>query len=157
MYKIVALVGIIFFLGTVFCFSQTDEQITITTYYPSPYGVYRELVVDRDLTDNADTIMGFSVDIDESGTNTGTVTGLDVDVSGVASGTVYAATFQGGNVGIGIATPTSALDVNGTIDATSYSVGGTAGYNGDITVGDGAGGTCTITVTNGIITATTCP
>ena len=99
MCKIIVFVGIILFSGTILCFSQ-DEQITITTYYPSPYGVYRELVVDRDLTDNADTITGFSIDIDESGTNTGTVTGLDVDVSGVTTGTYYAATFQGGNVGI---------------------------------------------------------
>lgn len=28
-----------------FCYAQTSEEITITTYYPSPYGVYEEMDV----------------------------------------------------------------------------------------------------------------
>ncbi len=49
------------------------------------------------------------------------------------------------------------IDANGTINATNYSVGGTAGISRLMTVRDAGGLTdCTITVTNGIITASTC-
>jgi len=97
---------------------EQPEQITITTYYPSPYGSYDQL------------------------TTTGNTT---------------LATNPGSVVGIGTTTVDDRLDVNGTIDATSYKVGGTAGYNGTIIVRDSAGtGSCTITVTDGIITETNC-
>ena len=41
MRKIIIFVGIILFFGVGFCLAQ--EEITITTYYPSPYGVYKNL------------------------------------------------------------------------------------------------------------------
>jgi hypothetical protein len=44
MRKIIVFMGVILFFGVGFCFAQ--EEITITTYYPSPYGVYRELRVE---------------------------------------------------------------------------------------------------------------
>ena len=35
--------GFILGLPISFCFAQTQEELTITTYYPAPYGVYNEL------------------------------------------------------------------------------------------------------------------
>jgi len=39
---------------------------------------------------------------------------------------------QGGNVGIGTTSPTEKLDVNGVVNATSFSAGGTAGFTGTV-------------------------
>jgi hypothetical protein len=42
-------------LGLVFCYvcvAQTTESITLTTYYPSPYGSYNQLDVQRSVTFN---------------------------------------------------------------------------------------------------------
>ena len=39
---------------------------------------------------------------------------------------------QGGNVGIGTTSPTTKLDVNGVVNATSFSAGGTAGFTGTV-------------------------
>lgn len=36
-----------FFICVISIFAQTSEEITITTYYPSPYGVYNELQTNR--------------------------------------------------------------------------------------------------------------
>jgi len=47
MYKISIFVSMILFLGVSFCLAQTEEKLTITTYYPSPYGVYNELQANR--------------------------------------------------------------------------------------------------------------
>jgi len=41
MKKISYFTFLFFIIGTGFCFGQ--EQVTITTYYPAPYGIYREL------------------------------------------------------------------------------------------------------------------
>lgn len=58
-----------------------------------------------------------------------------------------------GNVGIANTNPNYKLDVTGSIHGTSYfSSDGSAGITRSINVG-----TCTITVKNGLITATTCP
>jgi len=78
------------------------------------------LNVQFDLNWNSSTIRGALVDVNESGTNSGTVYGLDVDVSGVASGTRYSAIFQGGNVGIATTAPSQKLDVNGNIRTSGY-------------------------------------
>ena len=48
MRKISIFVSVILFLGISFCLAQ--EEITITTYYPSPFGVYQDLEVHNDLT-----------------------------------------------------------------------------------------------------------
>ena len=39
---------------------------------------------------------------------------------------------QGGNVGIGTTSPTTKLDVNGVVNANSFSAGGTAGFTGTV-------------------------
>ncbi|HEC69240.1 MAG TPA: hypothetical protein ENI31_03015 [Candidatus Omnitrophica bacterium] len=41
MCKISIFVSMILFLGVSFCLAQTEEELTVTTYYPSPFGVYR--------------------------------------------------------------------------------------------------------------------
>ncbi|MCB0534615.1 MAG: hypothetical protein KDD14_20600, partial [Saprospiraceae bacterium] len=52
--------------------------------------------------------------IDGSGYNAGgSVTGIEVDLSGATAGSMYAAIFNGGNVGIGTSTPIARLDVGG--------------------------------------------
>jgi len=43
MHKIIVVIGVILFLGITLCSAQ-EESITITTYYPSPYGVYNQMV-----------------------------------------------------------------------------------------------------------------
>lgn len=43
----VSLFFIVYFLILPACYAQAPEQITITTYYPSPYGVYQALEARR--------------------------------------------------------------------------------------------------------------
>lgn len=90
----------VFFMGV----SSMAEEITLTTYYPAPYGNYEEL--------------------------------------------------QATMLAVGSATTMPASD--GTINAQSYEVDGTAGWTGTITYLRNLGGaTGTITVDNGIITNAT--
>jgi len=115
----------------VFCvgIGAMAEEITLTTYYPAPYGVYEEL----------------------------TATKLDVGATGLVVGATYSGSQTApasgmlveGNVGIGKTSATAELDVSGTVNATDYSVGGTAGASGTFTSVDGK----TVTVVNGIITS----
>jgi len=134
------------------------EEITLTTYYPAPYGAYEEL------TTTGDTYLAT-----DSGKNTGV--GLattdtiqnKLDVEGSAAiGAAYSGTDAApsngliveGQVGIGTNSPTSgtALDVNGTINATAYSAGGTSGATKTIQVWAAPGQWETLVVTNGIVT-----
>jgi hypothetical protein len=122
-----------------FCSSLVfAEDITITTYYPSPYGSYNFLQADK---------LGVG---DNNGV--GGLTAADVPVN---PGNVW---IHGSvNIGMGAVDAAYPLEVNGTIKATGYRAGALAGYNNTITIRDGGGlADCTITVTNGIITATTC-
>ncbi|NCB26301.1 MAG: hypothetical protein EOM62_12625 [Bacteroidia bacterium] len=67
--------------------------------------------------------------------------------------------IQNGNVGIGTTGPSEKLEVNGNIKATGYkSSDGTIGKSTTINVRKADdSGACTITVKNGLVTATTCP
>lgn len=55
------------------------EDVTVTTYYPSPRGVYQELRVSNRLTVGSSTTGGYSLEVDGSfggrfnGTNTGSI------------------------------------------------------------------------------------
>jgi len=72
------------------------------------------------------------------------------------AGTVEAMRIDGnGSVGIGTTNPTQKLDVNGNINALNYSAGGSMGITKTISV-NGTAGTCTITITGGLITGTSC-
>ena len=49
------LIAITVFLSLIFCsqsLSQGEESVTITTYYPAPYGVYNQVEVSRSVTYN---------------------------------------------------------------------------------------------------------
>jgi len=106
MRKIIVFVGMTLFFGVCFCYAQ--DQITVTTYYPSPYGVYNSLLADKlGIGDND---------------NDGNLTSADVPT---ASGDVWIR----GNVGIGTTAPGAyRLYVNGnmyvngdiTTDAATY-------------------------------------
>ena len=115
------------------------EQITVTTYYPSPYGSYGELTAYR--MKIGTTYAGSGVSVTDSY--------LIVE----------------GRIGIATPTPGYQLDVNGAVNATSYRVGGTAGFNGTITAANNCVftppstltcETCTLVFTNGIITSAAC-
>ncbi|MEX2054588.1 MAG: hypothetical protein WD972_00260, partial [Candidatus Andersenbacteria bacterium] len=87
------------------------------------------------------TINSYGLDIQAVGDagGTSTLTGLNVNVSG--ADTNYAAIFQGGNVGIGTATPTSLLhvkmDANSTSSATIENTNtGTAASSAFVIQGD---------------------
>ncbi|MFC1747863.1 hypothetical protein ACFL2V_03570 [Pseudomonadota bacterium] len=88
------------------------------------------------VTTGTDTTLGLDLNVTRTGATGGTIntTGLDLDVTGDSGGTStavgldvnvsgadtnYAALFNGGNVGIGITTPTSALHLPQENDATT--------------------------------------
>jgi hypothetical protein len=113
-----AFLSIMLFMGIY----SIAEEITLTTYYPAPYGAYEELST---------------------------------------TGNTYLATTSGKAVGIGTTAPATgmALDVNGKINATAYSVGTTPGaVNTTITYVKTVDfitlsvTTGSITVVNGIVT-----
>ncbi len=74
---------------------------------------------------------------------------IDLRVEGDTDANLLFADASTDRVGIGTATPAEKFDVNGTIRATAYNVGGTAGASGTFTTTD----LKTVTVTNGIITS----
>ncbi len=119
------------------------EDITLTTYYPAPYGTYEAMYsTTLGIGDNdGNSVLGNSGDSPVPATNPGEV-------------------WIRGNVGIGTTDPgTYRLNVTGTVNATAYSVGTTAGaatttitYVKTVNFGAQTVTTGTITVTNGIVT-----
>ncbi|MBI5874137.1 MAG: hypothetical protein HZB36_08405 [Candidatus Omnitrophica bacterium] len=89
MFKI-SLAMLVLFLGSGLCFAQ--EQVTITTYYPSPYGVYNSLLARK---------MAVGDTNGDGQLNSGDAPASDNDL------------IVKNNVGIGIATPTAAAAPNG--------------------------------------------
>jgi hypothetical protein len=130
------------------------EDITLTTYYPAPYGAYEEL------TTTGNTYLATTSGNAAIGLATTATIQNKLDVEGSAAiGAGYSGTSAApanglivqGKVGIGTASvgASDTLSVTGTVNATAYSVGGTAGVSGTFTTVDGK----TVTVTNGIITS----
>jgi len=106
MKKAINIIGAAFFLVLfLYSLSFSDEKITITTYYPSPYGSYRELRADQ------------------------MAIGSAYRSSALADGDL----FVSGNVGIGTTSPSNAqgwnrvLDVNGAAHAKLLVTENTAG------------------------------
>jgi len=80
-------------------FSQQQETLTLTTYYPSPFGVYRNLLVTESMAiGNVDGSPGGEVDVDD----------LPVDQEG---NPLLGSLSLSGYVGIGTVAPVVALDV----------------------------------------------
>ena len=119
------------FLGSPLIFAQSSPKIgtlTITTYYPSPFGVYNELRAKRmaigdtyydpsttSINDPADLIV--EGDVGVGTTNPGSKLGVNGGISaGTYSGTAAPSNgmIVSGNVGIGTTSPGSKLDVTGT-------------------------------------------
>ena len=147
------------------------EEITLTTYYPAPYGAYKELSVSQaestDNTTNALAVSSTDSDtlapiISASAQLNGMLLGSDSTsasyyILNVLSGSPLTSRFyvrNDGNVGIGNTNPSVKLEVSGTVNATAYSVGNPATSGATATINylrpDMTQGT--ITVINGIVT-----
>ncbi len=141
------------------------EDITLTTYYPAPYGAYNEMSVSQiESTSNTTSALIVSSTDDDTlapvisastrlngmllNANDVTATYYILNVRSGTTSRFYVR--NDGNVGIGSTSPSAALDVNGTIKATAYSVGASTGASGTFTTADAV--PKTVTVTNGIIT-----
>jgi hypothetical protein len=112
------LVGILSLLFCLPALALADETLTITTYYPSPYGVYRELRSNR---------MAIGDNYIQSGT-------YDWEASDGDGGEIdyNADLVVEGNVGIGTTTPSVKLEVGGAVRV------GLLSDNNNSTVGEGS-------------------
>lgn len=104
--KFLVFLSLIFLLLTFFSISSAEDSITITTYYPSPYGIYNSLLTDK---------LGVG---DNNGDNT--LSSADVPTT---TGDVWIK----GNVGIGTASPGTKLDVQGVNNGNGIRLRNTAG------------------------------
>lgn len=86
LFSLTASVFVLLLFSTFYCIAA-EERITLTTYYPAPYGVYRELRADQ---------MSIGSDYRQAALNDGTL-------------------IVSGNVGIGTMSPKAKLDVSGNI------------------------------------------
>jgi hypothetical protein len=155
MKRIDRFVAVFLFCVFLFGISVMAEDITLTTYYPAPYGAYDEL------TTTGNTFLS---------TSTGSVgigvsdpkSKMDVE-GGLAIGAGYSGTTAAptngmiveGKVGIGTSSvgASDALAVGGVVNATSYSTGTDTGATGTFTTLEGK----TVTVKNGIVVSITGP
>jgi hypothetical protein len=114
------LMFLVLFLIVPLGFSQ--ETITLSTYYPSPFGVYQRLVTNTlGVGDNNTAVSG----IDSSDAPDPSVTAQQGDV------------WVAGDVGVGTRTPQNRLDVNGSAAIGSgYAGTNAAPTNGLIVEGD---------------------
>lgn len=166
MRKIARTITVVLFAILCLGISSIAEEITLTTYYPAPYGAYEELAISQAVSTNnttsALTISSTDADITVPLVSATTqLRGMLLDSNNATSsyyllnlrsGATPTSRFyvrNDGRIGIGTTNPVATVDVNGTVNATSYSVDGTSGASGSFTTLDGK----TVTVTDGIITS----
>ncbi len=138
---------VVFFIFVLFSLSfAVDETMTITTYYPSPYGSYNklyvasnvgigttapgfELSVAQNMTMGGDVTNGTAQMVIQGATTVGKKLLLGYDTNGNGFGFIKAGNEgvtwtnlalqpNGGNVGIGTTGPGEKLEVNGNIKFT---------------------------------------
>jgi len=151
------------------------EDITLTTYYPAPYGAYNEMSVSQAVStsNNTSALIVSSTDNDTTAPVIAASSRLDGmllssnDITNahyllsINSGVISRFYVRNdGNVGINNNLPAYTLDVTGGVNATTYSAGTIAGLSAvsETTYTVGArltptGNDGTITVRGGIITA----
>ena len=139
MKKLITLVFVTAFIFNVFSvfYSFADETITLTTYYPAPYGIYKELRADGMAIGStyrhtpSSLTNGYLVVSERLGIGTaspqytlhvdGQVKIEDtLEVSGDSHFGDYV--IIDGNVGIGIANPQATLDVIGMMEHNNHKV-----------------------------------
>ncbi len=130
------------------------------TIIPGDNTVTSAKIVDGTVTsaDIADgTVVGADLATDSVGTSEiadGSIVNADVNASAAIAASKV--NFSGATIaGISSLSATNISAI--AVDSAGFSVSGTAGYSGTLIMRDSAGtGTCTITVSGGIITASTC-
>lgn len=153
--------AVILFIVVCLGISSIAEEITLTTYYPAPYGAYDELTTTGDThlaTDSGSvgigtTGPGYKLDVQTDLVNDFIAQfknanlsgyGVLIDVEGAAT-SIRPALRIDNQVGT-----VFEAKVDGTVNATGYEVGGVTGASGTFITADAI--PKTITVVNGIIT-----
>jgi len=120
------MMGVAIILVFISLASAQEERITITTYYPSPFGSYHELTTDNSYVNNGMAIGDVNGD--------GTVNAADMAQDN--GGNPLAGSLSvAGRVGIGTINPRSRLDVNGAIRYLGP-LTGTIFYGGGFALGE---------------------
>ena len=143
-------IGIFLFLCTS---AFAAEQITITTYYPSPYGSYYDLYIANNVG------IGTSSPSGKLEVRAGASESTDPLVIGKGSNTYVFVRNSDGNVGIGVTNPAYKLEVSGDVRATGVfrSSDGSSGITQTLTVRDSGGAAdCNIVIKNGLVTGSSC-
>jgi len=129
--NILFFLSLTFFLLGLSSFASAEETMTITTYYPSPYGSYGQvsitdsgaktatdygLYLTNTATSSTASVNKYGMYISSTGTwNGASATNYGLYIVAPTGGTSnYGLIVAGGNVGIGTATPGWTLTINGT-------------------------------------------
>lgn len=167
------------FMAALFCVLcagvySIAEEITLTTYYPAPYGAYDELTTTSNTylaTDSGSVGIGTTSPNYELHIHDASAANSWLQFTQADTGTTTADGFIVGtdnnerarlinreNTDMVFSTNNTTrltiqaggdVVINNNVDADSYSVGGTSGASGTFTTTDGK----TVTVVNGIITS----
>lgn len=94
-------------------FRGIETTYTIAGALSSSTNYGSKIAITNNQITNANTVYGQHISFTDAGSLANTVTGLYVDATTAnTADTTYAALFQGGNVGVGIATPGALLDID---------------------------------------------